>query len=99
MEEGISRFFLFVAQSQLKTKISFKENGAVTSLPNDAVVILDPVNSQNNVTRRITDAERIEVVKKAVEAWETISTASQNGFKGETVEFWRNVFGRGFVIE
>jgi hypothetical protein len=99
LEEGISRFFLFVASSQLKQKISFKENGTVTSYPNDPVVILDPVNSQNNVTRRITDAERIEIVKKALEAWETISTASHNGFKGETVEFWRNIFGRGFVIE
>jgi hypothetical protein len=99
LEEGISRFFLFVAQSQLTSKIFFKENGAVTSFPNDPVVILDPVNSQNNVTRRITEAERIELVKKAVEAWETISTASHNGFKGETIEFWRNVFGRGFVIE
>jgi hypothetical protein len=99
LEEGISRFFLFVASSQLKQKISFKENGTVTAFPNDPVLILDPVNSQNNVTRRITDAERIEIVKKALEAWETISTASHNGFKGETVEFWRNIFGRGFVIE
>lgn len=99
LEDGISRFFLFVAQSQLKQKISFKENGAVTTFPNDPVVILDPVNSRNNVTRRITDAERVEIVKKALEAWETISTASHNGYKGETVEFWRNIFGRGFVIE
>jgi hypothetical protein len=99
LEAGLSRFFLFVAQSQLKTKIAFKENGNVTSFPNDPVVILDPVNSQNNVTRRITDAERVEIVKRAIEAWESITTASHNGFKGETVEFWRNVFGRGFVIE
>jgi tRNA nucleotidyltransferase (CCA-adding enzyme) len=99
LEEGISRFFLFVAQKQLKTKISFNENGTITSFPNDPVVILDPVNNQNNVTRRITDAERVEIVKKALEAWETISTASHNGYKGETVEFWKNIFGRGFIIE
>ncbi len=99
LEEGIARFFLFLAQSELKQKISFKENGSVTSFPSGPVVILDPVNSQNNVTRRITDAERVEVVKKAVEAWETVLTASHNGYKGETVEFWRNIFGRGFVVE
>src|ERR1043166_8969857 len=99
LEEGLSRFFLFVAQSQLKTKIAFKENGSAISFPNEPVVILDPVNSQNNVTRRITDAERVATFKKATEAWESITTASHNGFKGETVEFWRNVFGRGFVIE
>jgi tRNA nucleotidyltransferase (CCA-adding enzyme) len=99
LEGGVMRFLLFVAQSHLKQKISFKENGTVASYPNDPVVILDPVNSGNNVTRRITDAERVEVVSKALEAWESISTASHNGFKGETVEFWKSIFGRGFVIE
>ena len=99
LEEGVSRFFLFLAQSELKQKIAFKENGTVTSWPKETVVILDPVNSQNNVTKRITEAERQEIVKEALTAWETISTASHNGFKGETVDFWRNIFGRGFVIE
>ena len=99
LEAGILRFFLFVAQKQLKTKVYFKENGAVSEFPSDPVVILDPVNSQNSVTRRITEGERAEIVSKALEAWETITTASHNGFKGETVEFWRKVFGRGFVIE
>ena len=99
LEEGISRFFLFVAQTQLKEKISFKENGTVKNYPSDPVVILDPVNSSNNVTRRITETERAEIVKEATAAWESISAASFNGFKGETVEYWRNIFGRSFVIE
>jgi len=99
LEAGITRFFLFLAQSQLKQQIYFKENGLVTTFPNDPVVILDPVNSRNNVTRRITDAERMEIVSEAEQAWEAVSTASHNGFKGETVEFWKGVFGRGFVVE
>ncbi|MGA9876889.1 MAG: hypothetical protein WBQ21_13895 [Solirubrobacteraceae bacterium] len=65
----------------------------------DIVAILDPVNSENNVTRRITDVERAEIVNKAKSAFETIMTASYNGFKGETVEFWKTIFGRSFVIE
>jgi hypothetical protein len=99
LEEGVSRFFLFVAQTKLKQRLSFKENGKVETFPDDPVVILDPVNSSNNVTRRLTDAERSEIVKEATTAWETISTASYNNFKGETLEFWRSVFGRNFVIE
>jgi hypothetical protein len=99
LEIGITRFFLFLAQSQLKQKVSFKENGLVTNFPNDPVVILDPVNSANNVTRRISELERSEIAEEAERAWEAITTASHNGFKGETIEFWRTVFGRGFVIE
>jgi hypothetical protein len=99
LEEGIARFLLFVGQTELKQKISFKENGKVEKFPSDPVVILDPVNNENNVTRRITDAERAEIVTKAKTAFETIMTARYNGFKGETVEFWKGVFGRSFVIE
>jgi hypothetical protein len=99
IEEGLIRFFLFTAQTQLKQKIAFKENGKVVAYPNDPVVILDPVNAENNVTRRITHTERAEIVAAALTALETISTASQNSYKTETVELWKDVFGRGFVVE
>jgi hypothetical protein len=99
LEEGLLRFFLFVAQGGLKERLSFPENGRVAAWPNDPVVILDPVNATNNITRRITDAERQEVVSKATEAWERLWTASQNNYKTETVELWKQVFGRNFRIE
>jgi hypothetical protein len=63
------------------------------------VVVLDPVNKENNVAARMTDTERREIVKRAMEAWELVTTARRNGFKGETVEYWREVFGRSFLIE
>jgi len=99
LEKGLLRFFLFVAQGGLKERISFPENGRIASWPNDPVVILDPVNATNNITRRTTDAERQEVVTKATEAWERLWTASQNNFKTETVELWKQIFGRNFRIE
>lgn len=99
LEDGLLRFFLFVAQSKLKEPISFPENGRVTKYPTDTVVILDPVNKENNVTKRITEAERQEIVEKATEAWELLSAAAWKNYKGETVECWRDVFGRSFVIE
>jgi tRNA nucleotidyltransferase (CCA-adding enzyme) len=52
----------------------------------DPVVVLDPVNATNNITRRITDAERQEVVTTATKAWERLWTASQNNYKTETVQ-------------
>jgi tRNA nucleotidyltransferase (CCA-adding enzyme) len=99
LEEGIQRFFLYIAQSKLLQPIAFPENGAVAKFPKDVVVVLDPVNSTNNVALRVTDAERQEIVREAESAWERITTASFCTGKGETIDHWKEVFGRSFVIE
>ena len=99
LEDSVIRLFLYIAQSELKEKIGFAENGTVRSWPNDPVVILDPVNAENNITRRLIEVERAEVVAKAHQAWECLSTARRREPKGETVELWRQVFGRSFRIE
>lgn len=99
LEEGLVRFFLFVGQSELREPVGFPENGRIRRYPSAPVVILDPVNADNNVTSRITEAERQEIVAKATPAWEAISAATWNPYKGETLELWRDVFGRSFVIE
>ncbi len=99
LEEGLIRFFLFIAQSQLMTPVAFAEHGPKPRFPNDPVVILDPVNGDNNVTMRITIDERDEIVSKAIEAWEKLNSAHCKTTKGETIECWRGVFGRSFTIE
>jgi hypothetical protein len=99
LESGLLRFFLYVAQSQLKTPISFKECGTPISFPKDRVVILDPCNAENNVTRRITDQDCKVIVEKARVAWETLSYARNHNGKVQTLGLWKEVFGRSFVIE
>ena len=99
LEEGLLRFFLYVAQTRLTAPIVFAECGKVSSFPKDRVVILDPVNAANNVAHRLTDADCEEIITKATEAWETITAARNNNYKGETLELWKDVLGRSFVIE
>lgn len=99
LEDGLIRFFRFIAQTELKEPISFPENGKSNGIPPDPVVILDPVNESNNVAARLTGQEREEIVRDATEAWEILSTAQYLTGKGETVEDWSKVFGRSFVIE
>jgi len=99
LEEGLLRFFLYVVSSQLKTPISFKECGTPKSFPKDRVVILDPCNADNNVTRRITDQDCEAIVQKCRNAWETLSYARNYDGKTQTLELWKEVFGRSFVIE
>lgn len=99
VEDALLRFFLYIAQTELREAIVFPENGTVSTLPKDRAVVLDPVNSDNNVARRLTDVQCAEIVQKAMEAWENITAARNNNHKGETLEYWKTVFGRSFVVE
>lgn len=99
LEDGLLSFFLYVAQSELHLPIFFVENGKLERFPADRVVILDPVNTENNVARRLTDAECVDIIAKAKEAWECLTAARNNNYKGETLDYWKQVFGRSFVIE
>lgn len=99
LESGLQRFFLYVAQSGLEEPITFPENGRVTSFPDDAVVILDPVNKDNNVAMRLTNDERKKITTAAESAWETITAASCKGGKGDTLDLWKDVMGRSFTVD
>ena len=99
LESGLQRFFLYVTQSRLLERLTFPEHGVVKLFPNDPVVILDPVNKDNNVAARLTDEERKEIVKSAQTAFETIESATWKGGKGDTLDLWREVMGRSFVID
>jgi tRNA nucleotidyltransferase (CCA-adding enzyme) len=99
LENGLERFFRYVAQSELQERITFPELGTISQFPSDPVVILDPVNAQNNVTARLTDSDRAEIVAAAKTAWETLQIASWKEGKGETLDLWREVMSRSFVID
>ncbi|MGA7339186.1 MAG: hypothetical protein WBX18_01225, partial [Terracidiphilus sp.] len=99
IEEGVLRFFRYVTQSQLMTPICFKGCGTPQSFPKDRVVILDPCNVDNNVGRKITDQGRKAIIEKCLTAWETLTFARNHGGKTQTLELWKEIFGRSFVIE
>jgi len=99
LEDGLQRFFLFVAQTGLAKPITFPELGKVASFPAAPVVILDPVNRDNNVAARLTEAERKEIVAGAEKAWATIEAASWKEGKGDTLDLWKEVMGRSFTID
>jgi tRNA nucleotidyltransferase (CCA-adding enzyme) len=95
IEQRFRNFLLYIAQSGLKDQISFPENTQPYGSFSDPVVILDPVNSLNNVTSRISEKERQEIVLAAQEAWETVNFASVE----DDDSVWKEVFGPGFKVE
>ena len=99
IEEGVLRFFRYLAQSQLKSPICFRECGTPQSFPKDRVVILDPCNIDNNVGHKITDQDCNAIIEKCLAAWETLSWARNCDGKTQTLELWKEIFGRSFVIE
>lgn len=95
IEHRFRNFLLYIAQSGLKEQISFPENVAPFATFTDPVVILDPVCSTNNVTSRISEAERKEIVAAADAAWETANFASSENDH----DVWKELFGRHFKTE
>jgi len=95
IEKRFRDFLLYIAQSELKERISFPENGTSQPYFSEPVVILDPVCSDNNVASRLTDAEREEIVAAAWDAWETANFASAEG----DIDLWKEIFGPRFSTE
>ncbi len=96
IEQKFRNFLLYIAQSGLKETISFPENSAFFRPQfDDPVVILDPVCSSNNVASRVTEAERLEIVAAAQEAWEAANFASTE----DDDEVWKEIFGPKFNTE
>lgn len=95
LEQRFRDFLLYIARSGLKEVIRFPENDIILPSFSDPVVIIDPVNSSNNVGSRITEAERLEIVAAANESWEAAYHASTS----DDTEVWKEVFGPRFKIE
>jgi hypothetical protein len=95
IEQRFRNFLLYIAQSGLKDEIQFPENVAPFAVFTDPVVILDPVYSRNNVASRITEAERLEIMAAATEAWETANFASADNDN----DVWKELFGPRFKME
>lgn len=99
LEAGLLRFFLYVAQFELREVIA--SGGVYKAAPGvtPRVVVLDPTNSENNVARRLIDPQCREAIEKARQAWECLSEARNNAYVNATTEMWKEVFGRPFSIE
>ncbi len=98
-EAGFRRFLRYVAQSGLRDVVSFP--GAIRSVRKDGAVvrICDPTNKEDNVTGRMSEAERQEIVANAHDAYQAVNHAASVERKGDTVALWRGVLGPQFDFE
>jgi hypothetical protein len=96
--EALQHFFTFVARSNMRERIVFKDYykpSDVGSLT-EPVQIIDPVNSNNNVSRLYTAAQADAIVEAALDAGDAIDAALAATTKQNTVYYWQKVFGPSF---
>lgn len=98
-EAAFRRFLRYVAQNGLCDVVTFP--GAIRTVAKDQAVvrICDPTNNENNVTARMTDPERREIVAAAHAAYQAVNHAASVERKGDTLALWRGVLGPQFDFE
>lgn len=96
--EALAAVFAFIGTDQFKSIIAFADNYSPSSCPatDYPIRIWDPVNCENNVAKLYTEAQREKIIDAALDAGDAIDSALRAPTKGETVSYWRRVFGLSF---
>ena len=100
-QSSLRHVFNFLRKHQLLEPIIFSDyyDTAKVKLPADAVIVLDSVNSSNNVTRDWTVATRDrfqDAVQEAYDAMNDARVAENAGDEDSAVDHWCRVFGDAF---
>lgn len=95
IEQRFREFLLFLAQSELQVPVSFLENNGAVPAFTDPVVVVDPVNSDNNVTSRISETERATIVQEAQDAYSLALEADAEN----DLSIYKEIFGPRFQVE
>jgi len=96
---ALERFFAYIVSSELRQQIAFADNykSSQVSVPADAPIrIIDPVNPENNVANRYTEADRRAIVEAAHDALDALLEARESDTKERAVSCWQDVLGPSF---
>lgn len=96
--EALQSFFTYIATTNMRSLIVFNDyyDPSSIGLTSTPVKILDPVNSDNNVSSLYTNAQADMIVEAALVAGDAIDAALSAPTKQETVYYWQKVFGSTF---
>lgn len=97
---AMEAFFDYLLDSELTERIAFTDFYDTADLPNttSAVIeIFDPVNANNNVAERYTEAHRKLILEAAEQAADAIAEAHYSDTKGRAVALWQTILGSTFT--
>lgn len=100
-QSSLRQIFNFLRRHQLREPIIFDDYYRPSSvvLPRDPVIVLDSVNSENNLTREWTVETREEFIDRVQEAYDAMMdarVAENAGDEDSAVDHWCRVFGDAF---
>jgi predicted nucleotidyltransferase len=96
--ETLAEIFAYIASDNLETSIVFSDNydpNLCADSP-DVIHIWDPVNHENNISKKYTEHQRQIIVDAALDAGDAIDAALRAHTKTEALRYWRKVFGSSF---
>ena len=98
--EALQHFFTYVAKTDMREKIVFTDYYSAASVGTftEPVQIIDPVNPENNVSKLYASSNVDTIVAEVLDAGDAIDAALAAPTKGETIYYWRKVFGPSFQI-
>jgi len=98
---ALESFFAYIVTTGLKERIYFTDYYQSSKLPasNGAVIeIFDPVNPNNNVAMRYSNADRETIVEAAHDALDALNEAHHATTQGRAVDLWKIVLGPSFKV-
>lgn len=96
--EALQSFFTYLATSDMREQIYFKDYYSTIGEFSDTVQIIDPVNATNNAAKLYSTNNADDIVDAAIEAGDAIDAALAATTKEKTVYYWQKVFGPTFQI-
>ena len=97
--KALEYFFTYIIKTGLKQRVFFTDHYAASRLPASStgvIEIFDPVNPDNNIAKNYAETDRQAIVTAARDALDAIVDARYATTKGEAVECWQDILGRGF---
>jgi tRNA nucleotidyltransferase (CCA-adding enzyme) len=98
---ALEQFFAYIIKTGLKERIFFTDNYSKGKLPGKtsaAIEVFDPVNPNNNIVAKYTEADRLKIVSAAHDALDAINEAKYATTKERAVECWNRIFGPSFNL-
>lgn len=96
---ALEAFFAYIVKSGLQERVYFTDHYRAANLPTSStgvIEVFDPVNPDNNVAKNYSETDRQAIVAAAHDALDALSDARYATTKGEAVECWQDILGRGF---
>jgi tRNA nucleotidyltransferase (CCA-adding enzyme) len=98
--EALAKILAYIASDGLRSVIVFDDHYKPSVCPScsDPIRMWDPVNHENNIANRYTEAQREAIIEAALEAGDAIDAALYATTKSDTLRYWRKVFGTTFEV-